>query len=174
MNTPSPITAFKDEFRFLSNFWPCTVYLDNVHYPTVEHAYQAAKTLDMIVRDECLMLPKAGQVKKWGRALEARGLVRPDWKTVNIALMRNLNQQKYNNTFLGSRLLATGERYIIEGNNWGDRYWGAEYVNGDWVGENHMGLILMDIRKELRAHEALCPGPLVTIRNRKETDDSLQ
>lgn len=41
-----PITRFRDEYDFLSNFYPAPVSLDGVDYPTVEHAFQAAKTFD--------------------------------------------------------------------------------------------------------------------------------
>ena len=35
---------FKDEFRWLSNFIPCDIILDNITYSSVEHAYQSAKS----------------------------------------------------------------------------------------------------------------------------------
>lgn len=43
-------------------------------------------------------------------------------------------------------LLATGNCHLVEGNNWGDYFWGS--VNGH--GENHLGRILMDIRAKLQ------------------------
>ena len=45
-------------------------------------------------------------------------------------------------------LLATGDAVLIEGNTWGDRFWGVDKRTGK--GENHLGLILMDIREELK------------------------
>lgn len=44
------ISEFQGQYRFLSNFWPAVVQLDGIYYPTVEHAYQAAKTLQPIWR----------------------------------------------------------------------------------------------------------------------------
>src|SRR3982751_852588 len=41
-----PITSFAGEYSFLSNFYPCAIALDSEDYPTVEHAFQAAKTDD--------------------------------------------------------------------------------------------------------------------------------
>src|SRR6185503_14597055 len=40
------IDSFKDEYRFLSNFYPAPVQFDGIRFPTVEHAYQFARTLD--------------------------------------------------------------------------------------------------------------------------------
>ena len=41
------ITRFHGEYRFLSNFYPVKVEYDGVQYPTVEHAYQAAKVMKL-------------------------------------------------------------------------------------------------------------------------------
>jgi len=40
------INSFKDEYQFLSNFYYVRVRLDGVVYPSVENAYQAAKSTD--------------------------------------------------------------------------------------------------------------------------------
>jgi hypothetical protein len=43
-------------------------------------------------------------------------------------------------------LLATGDKELIEGNTWGDTFWGV--CNG--IGQNHLGKILMAKRTELK------------------------
>jgi len=43
-------------------------------------------------------------------------------------------------------LLDTGDRELVEGNTWDDRFWGV----CEGVGENHLGRLLMKIRAELR------------------------
>src|SRR6185369_8674281 len=40
------ILEFQGDNRFLSNFFPAEVIYEGITYPTAEHAYQAAKTLD--------------------------------------------------------------------------------------------------------------------------------
>ena len=40
------ISSFTGDYSFLSNFHPAEVSLDDINYPSVEHAYQAAKTLN--------------------------------------------------------------------------------------------------------------------------------
>ena len=49
------------------------------------------------------------------------------------------------NPELRVKLLNTGDIELIEGNYWGDTFWGV--CNGK--GENHLGKILMRVRKEL-------------------------
>jgi predicted NAD-dependent protein-ADP-ribosyltransferase YbiA (DUF1768 family) len=46
-------------------------------------------------------------------------------------------------------LLNTGHRDLFEANTWGDRFWGT--VDGE--GSNHLGRLLMKIRKEIREGE---------------------
>jgi predicted NAD-dependent protein-ADP-ribosyltransferase YbiA (DUF1768 family) len=46
---------------------------------------------------------------------------------------------------LRERLLATGEAELIEGNTWNDTFWGV--CKGE--GQNWLGKILMEVRKEL-------------------------
>lgn len=60
------IEGFFNEYRFLSNFWPAVVELDGIRYPTVEHAYQAAKTLDRAARREMRIQKSPGKAKKKG------------------------------------------------------------------------------------------------------------
>ena len=40
------IEKFEGDYRFLSNFHPCEIIRDGDKYASVEHAYQAAKTID--------------------------------------------------------------------------------------------------------------------------------
>lgn len=42
--------------------------------------------------------------------------------------------------------MATRDRMLIEGNDWGDTFWGM--VDGE--GENNLGKILMRVREEIK------------------------
>lgn len=44
------VESFSGTNRWLSNFWPCDVYLDDLKFRSVEAAYVAAKTTDIDVR----------------------------------------------------------------------------------------------------------------------------
>lgn len=130
---------FQGEFRFLSNFWPAMVELDGMIFPSVEHAYVAAKSLDRDFRNE-IILVSPGEAKKLGRKIK----VRNDWENVKLSIMENLLRQKFQHHELRQLLLNTGSLELVEGNNWGDRFWGV----CDGVGENNLGKLLMKIRQE--------------------------
>lgn len=138
------IESFTGDFRFLSNFYPCHyVYLDYAAYPSVEHAYQAAKTTDEQARRWFYKppLPTAAETKKMGKKLTLRS----DWEGVKLSIMEDLLRQKFNQPALKEQLLATGDATLVEGNYWGDTYWGVDKRKG---GQNHLGKLLMKIREE--------------------------
>ena len=137
------ISEFQGEFRFLSNFWPCEIELEGIRFPSVEHAYQAAKTLDINTRIQMSLLDTPGQVKKIGKSIE----LRPDWEEIKIEVMRELLKQKFDITKhydLWLKLHMTKPDELVEGNWWGDTFWGV--CKGK--GENHLGKLLMEIRYE--------------------------
>jgi N-glycosidase YbiA len=137
------IKSFTKEYSYLSNFYPSLVMFDGQVYPTVEHAYVAAKTLDLEVRKKIQKITNPGQVKKFGKTIA----LRDDWEDVKISIMEQLCWQKFsNNSSLAEKLLSTDYAELIEGNTWGDTFWGV--CNGK--GHNHLGKILMKIREELR------------------------
>jgi N-glycosidase YbiA len=135
------ITEFQGEYRFLSNFWAAEVYYDSEFYPTVEHAYQAAKTLDKQERLAVLRCRTPGEAKRMSKTLT----LRTDWQKVNLGIMEDLVRQKFSIGILRSQLRKTGDQELIEGNTWGDTFWGV--CNGK--GENHLGKILMKVRAEI-------------------------
>lgn len=138
----SPIDSFSGDFRWLSNFAEAPVMLDGWEYPTTEHAYQAAKTVDFNEREAVLACETPGRAKRMGRKIT----MRPDWDEVKEAVMLDLTRQKYTLPEYRERLLATGNREIVEGNTWGDTFWGV--CKG--VGKNKLGRILMQVRDEIR------------------------
>lgn len=136
------IDRFIGPYAWLSNFHyepGQRILLDSRPYPTVEHAYQAAKSFDNHYRAKIALIFDPGVAKRWAK----RNVVyRPDWPDVKIDLMRNLLRKKFNNIRLCRLLLETGDAEIIEGNTWNDVYWGV--CNG--VGRNHLGELIMEIR----------------------------
>ena len=82
------------------------------------------------------------------------------WKERNLAIMKKgltakFTQNQYLKDFLGK----TGTNTLLEANKH-DRYWGIGmglydqkiWIRNSWVGkgENHLGRLLMDIRRELK------------------------
>jgi len=136
------IETFWGPHRFLSNFHPADVTLDGDRYRTVEHAYQAAKTLDDTERADI----RAVLTPREAKALGQRVTLRQDWDYVKVNAMLDLLRQKFRQEPLKGRLLATGDKRLIEGNTWGDTFWGV----CDGVGENWLGRLLMQVRGELQ------------------------
>jgi len=137
------IDSFSGEFHFLSNFYASAITFAGITYPTVEHAYQAAKSTDNNIRIQIAYAATPGIAKKMGRAI----FLRHDWETVKIPVMESLLRAKFQYPFLRKLLLDTGDKKLIEGNYWGDKFWGV--CNG--AGENNLGKLLMKIRDEARS-----------------------
>lgn len=143
------IDRFDGEYAFLSNFYESPIVLPGWHpaaghvAPTVEHAFQAAKTVSYEAADRIIAAPTPGQAKRLGR----HALIREGWDTGRDVIMLALLQLKFaRGSELAGRLLATGNAELIEGNTWGDTFWG---VCGG-VGQNRLGELLMHVRSELR------------------------
>lgn len=137
-----PITRFDGEYFFLSNFSYNPIEFESISYRTVEHAYQAAKTLIPEVRMEISKLRYAGQAKRQGRKVE----LRDDWQDIKLEVMRELLEKKFRIPKLRKLLAQTYRRELIEGNTWGDTFWGQCPIG---KGENHLGQILMSIRAQV-------------------------
>src|SRR2546421_11620474 len=135
----STIAEFQAEYRFLSNFFPAEVIYEGITYPTSEHAYQAAKTLDPEQRKKIAALKTPAEAKSAGRSLK----LRDDWETAKFTVMEDVVRYKFSHhPDLRDKLLATGDAYLEEGNTWNDRVWGVYQGQG----ENRLGKILMKIR----------------------------
>lgn len=110
------ISSFTGRYRFLSNFWPVEIFLDGDKYKSVEHAYQAAKTLDDIERFNIRQAPTASEAKKLGRKIKK---IRPNWDKIKLSIMESLLRQKFNiakHPILAQALLETYPNELIEGN----------------------------------------------------------
>ena len=140
------INCFDGEFAFLSNFYDSPISDGRMIMPTVEHYFQAAKA-DSIYDYIAIATAKTpGQAKRAGR----RAVLRYDWEDVKINVMREALRKKFSNPELKAKLLATGDQYLEEGNNWHDNFWGVCYCEKcqDTVAHNHLGKLLMELRTE--------------------------
>lgn len=136
------ISKFTGEYSFLSNFYIVPISYEGIIYPSVEHAFQAAKTLDGKKKLEIARFDTPGKAKKAGRKLKLRA----DWEEIKLDIMLELLRKKFFFKDLQEMLLKTGDEELIEGNSWGDTYWGKYYG----VGENHLGKLLLQVREEIR------------------------
>lgn len=131
-----PISEFKGEYFFLSNFYSADVTYRGITYKNNEAAFQAMKCPEVASSFSSL---NPSEAKRLGRRVK----LRPDWEAVKEDVMRKVCFAKFfQNYDLMERLLATAPAELIEGNDWGDKEWGV----CDGEGNNKLGKILMEIR----------------------------
>lgn len=148
-----------DEIRFyranekpygpFSNLFRLPVIFEGEEFATSEHAYQAGKARKLEVRRWLMAAPSPALL-----AMAAHGLyywdVAPGWSTTKFQRMRAVLRAKFNqHPQLRELLLSTGEARLVESatvDNEVNRLWGE--VNG--VGRNMLGVMLMELRAELR------------------------
>ena len=140
-----PIFFWKhQEFGAFSNFFLSPVVIDNKSWPTVEHYYQAMKTLDVEVQERVRLTDTPGQSKKMGQTVE----LRPDWEVVKYEIMLKALRVKYAHDPLRALLISTGDAEIYEDSPY-DKIWGTGVQGGIGTGQNLLGKALMQVRGEI-------------------------
>lgn len=134
------IFQFSGKYEWLSNFYESPITHEGLTYPSLENAYQASK---VPTKDRGPFTKiKPSQSKKMGRSCE----LPPNWESIKLSVMRDLIAKKFERgSELAEKLLGTGNSTLIEGNWWGDQYWGV----CDNEGENWLGKLLMERRRSL-------------------------
>lgn len=153
-----------DEIRFyrasekpygpFSNLYRRRIIFEGEEFATSEHAYQAAKARKPEVRRWLMNAPSPALL-----AMAAHGLyywdVAPGWSTSKFDRMRAVIRAKFTqHTDLRKLLLSTGEARLVESatvDNEVNRLWGEV----DGVGRNMLGIMLMELRAELRGEPGL-------------------
>ncbi|MDD4110047.1 MAG: NADAR family protein [Clostridia bacterium] len=135
------IYGFFNENRFLSNFHLSPLKFGGVIYPSVEHAYQAAKSRDKNERERIRLAETPAKARKLGQLVE----LREDWEDVKIPVMEALLRMKFQDPELRQKLIDTYPRDLVEYNWWNDQFWGV--CQGQ--GQNHLGKLLVKIRNEM-------------------------
>jgi len=147
------ILQFRGDYEFLSNFYECPngVEYEGVIYPTAENAYQASKVAEFHRRRFVNISPT--EAKKLGRKLPL--LYKMQYPQNRIKAMRQILKSKFDrNPKLKEKLLQTKDYILVEGNTWGDEFWGVNLKKPDpdspygYKGENWLGRLLMEIRDE--------------------------
>lgn len=154
----------------LSNFYAIPIRYEGAVYPSVEHAYQHRKfapaMLASVDNDTMEQIREAmrrrgfgariddlnalfcddrfnsGNIKIVADILRGHGYGKKSWAKARVRTMISLLLIKFSDHKMMEALRATGDRIIIEGNDWSDTLWG--YYNRR--GRNLLGRILMNIR----------------------------
>ena len=150
------IDKFEGIYEWLSNFSiHGFVDEDGLVWKTNEHYYQAMKTTDMEWREKIRNAKTPYSAKKLGN----KAPLRSDWESVKITIMKKGLKMKFDyHTDLKQDLLDTGDIELIEGNWWGDIFWGQSSVTKNFKkhdrvikkgeGANWLGVLLMELRRE--------------------------
>lgn len=146
-NIETAIMQFRGEYLFLSNFYQGNVFkYKGCIFNNTEAPFHAEKCISRIKEFEMI---RPYDAKKLGREVSLRN----DWEKVKDQVMYDVCYAKFTqDNRLKEKLLATGDRELIEGNSHGDRCWGmtfSKYTNS-WVGENRLGIVLMQLREDLK------------------------
>lgn len=142
------INDFHGKYFFLSNFDESLLWYNGKLWPTVEHAFQAAK-VDAETAEKIHKADTPGVAKRLGR----QGKMRPDWDDIRFKVMEECLMRKFLcNPELMQKLLDTGDEELIEGNTWHDNIWGDCSCSKckDRPGRNMLGKTLMNIRQWCR------------------------
>lgn len=133
------ITSFRDDYEFLSNFYPCKITIAGYTFPSVENAYQAMKCANPNDYSQFVNIGPA-EAKKLGRKIQLRN----DWEQIKYNVMRQLLDLKFQDKILLRMLQDTAPESIIEGNYWHDNYWGMCQCDKckDKIKHNHLGELL--------------------------------
>lgn len=147
------ITEFDGKYAFLSNFFHSPFAYDGIEYPTVEHFFQAMKTLDQEERKKIAAADSPGKAKQMGRHVQ----LRKDWEEIKEAVMLEGLYLKFTDEQLADWLLETGNEELIEGNFWCDQTWGSCNCpkHKDIPGKNLLGKLLMKVRSEIKEERGL-------------------
>ena len=133
-----------EEYGFLSNFFLAPIVLEGREWPSVEHYYQAAKTLDPAFRELIRTAPSADEAKKLGRDPDC--VLRGDWHEAKVDVMRHAIAAKFaQHPDLRAMLIGTGDAVLME-NSKKDYYWGC---GADGTGKSMLGVLLMELRASL-------------------------
>lgn len=141
--------ASEKPFGAFSNLYRRELVFEGEIFATSEHAYQAGKARKPAVRKWLMQAPSPSLL-----AMAAHGLyywdVTPGWSTTKFDRMRSVLRAKFTqHADLRELLLSTGDARLVESatvDNDVNRLWGE--VNG--TGRNMLGVLLMEIRAELR------------------------
>ena len=138
--------AESEPYGFMSNFYPSPFEAEGLMWPTVEHYFQAMKTLDKTEWPAFAALVNPGAAKFKGRVVK----LRPDWDDVKVEVMNTALRLKFkSNPELAKKLLETNDKVLHEDSPY-DFIWGWQNNGKDLLGK-----CLMKVRNELRQEAVL-------------------
>lgn len=155
--------ANEKPYGAFSNLYRSPIRFEDREFPTAEHAYQAGKPVKETVRDWILAAPTPALMAMAAHGLYTWDIV-PNWSRIKVDRMRHVLRAKFTqHEELRALLLSTGDARLVEAgrtDNAVNREWGE--VNGK--GMNRLGVLLMELRTELREQQGIPTKPRNTVK----------
>lgn len=143
------IDRFEGKYAFLRNDYSCNVEYDGDVYPSADHAFQAAKTKDLSLREK-IKNSDLNEARKIGKKEIVLDL---NWNQDRLKIMETIQENKFSSLPMKVRLLLTKDEELVQGGMKYDTYWGQD---DSGFGENNSGLIIMKIREKLKNNGETC------------------
>jgi len=156
LNDDIAFTKVKLPWGWLSNMSPHGVTnFDGQFFPTAEHLFQALRLpCDHPAREDMLSNRNPMRAKLIAKSFVKDFIIEP-LSSDDLMNMRYVISQKINrHSDLKYELISSGNRLIVEdvsarATKGAASFWGAAKVNGQWVGENKLGRLWMELRSEI-------------------------
>jgi ribA/ribD-fused uncharacterized protein len=133
------------ELGFLSNLFPSKIEFEGRTFRNAEEAYQYGKPLDKKVKDWIVSAPKPHLTAMAAHSLLYYDIV-PWWNEIKVDRMKKILRIKFADKIRAEQLLDTLNATLIEDSKT-DNFWG---IGKKGTGKNMLGVLLMEVREELR------------------------
>ena len=135
-----------EPYYCFTNFSQYPIQLDGRQWPTTEHYFQAQKFIGTPYEEAIRKQPNPRGAFDMSRDPNVSRWRRGDWDRIKDDIMLKCLRAKFTqHKDLKQQLLDTGDRKLIEHTS-NDSYWGD---GGDGSGQNKLGKLLMQVRKEI-------------------------
>lgn len=145
-------TKVRMPWGWLGNMSPHPIIFDGVEYPTAEHLFQSMRLPKGHPAIKKMLSNRNPMAAKFlAKSLTSEFIIDQlspeDIENMRIVIRNKIDQH----SDLRLRLIETGERRIIEdvtsrANKGSAKFWGAAFEKGEWVGQNWLGRLWMDLR----------------------------
>jgi ribA/ribD-fused uncharacterized protein len=141
-------------YGWLGNMYAAPIQFDGKGWLTSEALFQGlrydAEQIREAIRKEKSPMGAKMKAKSFRSQMRVVPMSEEDVENMKKVVRLKFKQHP----ILKSKLKITGEHILVEniGKRNGERhlFWGMKKMNGEWIGNNMMGKILMEIREEFK------------------------
>lgn len=146
------ISAFKNEYLFLSNKSYCNIYItigaEQLVFSSAESLFYYGKAYFSKDKEKMKQIYNCSNVNSIINIANEININEHLWESYKFSWMCKVVQFKFEQNLKYRQLLIkTFPSILINGNYWHDLYWGIDLNTN--IGQNNLGLILMLLRNQL-------------------------